>query len=155
MKTKCRPVYEFLLAEYCRSLKFEMKSCQFDADIRLIGKNKIEVKVPIGVDFYALISITGIIRMNFYHLEWSTPRMQFIKPIKISRNQLPQDLADMFLVYENDLCIFPENPTLDILKTSILIERENQTLQSLLEEEYFNQYKNQNDYPEKYPNQIL
>ena len=147
MRANYHPMYDFLIVDYFRTLQWHFRNCHLKVDMKLVENNRIQIRIPIGKDYFAMITIWRIIKIEFFHIEWATPRLQSIKPIKVTLNLLPEGLSEIFEFSESGLFIYPHSPSLDILKVISYIDKHNAEMLVMLEGANMIVYENQSVEP--------
>ena len=147
MRQNYQPMYDYFIVDYFRTLQWHFNNCHLKVDMKLLENNRIQIRIPIGKDYFAMITIWRIIKVEFFHIEWATPILQSIKSIKVTQDLLPEGLAEIFDFSESGLFIYPHSPSLDILKVISFIEKNNSKIYNILEALHLGKYTKQSVKP--------
>lgn len=133
MKKRSQPMYQFLMADYFRTLQWHFRNCHLKVNMKLLANNSIEIRLPIGSNYFALISIGGYISLEFYNIDCATPGLEYIKFVNLTLEDIPTELAEIYEESKSGLYLYPHSPSLDILKTVTFIQKHNAEMLILLE----------------------
>ena len=118
-----------------------------NADIHQFSSGYFEIKMSLGNDFYASISIREEIRLEFYHLLLNSGRYQMREQIVLDFDDLPAQLANILEPAEIPFTMYSDNITLDILEAIFAIQKVKEDLLANIIKAYTLQYCSKNVEP--------
>lgn len=136
MRKHYLPMWQFLIADFFRSLDWNFRNLQLVVDMTLSSFGYIEITLPIAEDFICMINIRDEIRLKFYKELLNGKRHYFKIPFELGIEYLPSRLTDVVEMDEKGLFIYPHKPILDIIRTIRFVKDNGTELLPLLSEAY-------------------
>ena len=136
MKKQYLPMWQFLIADFFRSLEWNIDNLHLEVDMTLSSFGYIKIQLPIAEDFICVINIREEIRLKFYKELLNGKRYYFKIPFELGIEYLPSRLYDIVEMDEKGLFIYPHEPIFDIIRTIRFVQENGTELLPLLSEAY-------------------
>ena len=136
MRKHYLPMWQFLIADFFRSLEWNFRNLQLVVDMTLSSFGYIEIKLPIAEGFICVINIGDEIRLKFYKELLNGKRHYFRIPRAFDSDFLPIMLFDIVERDDKGLYIYPSKPVFYILRTVSFIQKNGAELLPVLRKAY-------------------